>query len=159
MVQVLCVCLGNICRSPTAEAVLRARAEKAGLGQVLRVDSAGTSAFHVNEPPDKRARAKALERGYDLSDIRARRFSATDFQVFDYILAMDASNQAELLNQCPGSERHKVELFMRYHPDSDLDQVPDPYFGGEDGFERVLDLIEAASDGFIKHLQNTHYAR
>lgn len=148
---VLFVCMGNICRSPTAEGVFRQRAEAAGLE--LDVDSAGTHAYHVGNPPDARSSRHALQRGYDLSAQRARQVSASDFERYDHVLAMDHENLVRLKAACPPQYRHKLALFMQYATRSDSDVVPDPYYGGPNGFDQVLDYIEDASDGLIAALR------
>jgi protein-tyrosine phosphatase len=152
--SILFVCMGNICRSPTAEGVFRHRARQAGLD--LDIDSAGTHAYHVGSQPDQRSMLHARQRGYDLSDQRARQVSSTDFEVFDHILAMDHDNLAILKSRCPAQYQHKLGLFMRYAAQSarsDSDIVPDPYYGGAQGFDLVLDYVEDAADGLISMLQ------
>ncbi|GAB2843576.1 low molecular weight protein-tyrosine-phosphatase [Pseudoduganella ginsengisoli] len=149
--SILFVCMGNICRSPTAEGVFRHRAEQAGLA--LDIDSAGTHAYHVGNPPDQRSMQHAHKRGYDLSAQRARQVSAMDFEVFDHILAMDHENLAILTSRCPAPYQHKLGLFMQYATRSDSDIVPDPYYGGAQGFDQVLDYVEDAADGLITMLQ------
>lgn len=151
--QVLMVCSGNICRSPTAEAVLRARLEAAGLGDRIAVDSAGTHGFHVKEPPDPRAQALGRKRGYDLSKLRARRVVGEDFVRFQRILAMDDGHLKWLQEAAPPDARARVELLMAHavqHPHQR--EVPDPYYGSERDFERVLDLVEDACDGLVRTL-------
>jgi len=148
-VSVLFVCMGNICRSPTAEGVLRGQAERAGLGGRFELDSAGTHGYHVGEPPDGRAQQAAARRGYDISRLRARRVVAEDFRRFDLVLAMDQSNLTSLERMCPKPYLSKLRLFMEYAPEQNCDEVPDPYYGGPAGFERVLDLCEAAALGII----------
>ncbi|KQX01842.1 phosphotyrosine protein phosphatase [Massilia sp. Root418] len=148
---VLFVCMGNICRSPTAEGVFRQRALAAGLD--LEIDSAGTHAYHVGKPPDARSARHALQRGYDLSAQRARQVCPADFERYDHVLAMDRDNQARLQAACPPQHRHKLSLFMQYATHSDSDVVPDPYYGGPNGFDQVLDYIEDASDGLIAALK------
>ncbi len=150
--RILFVCMGNICRSPTAEGVFRQKVLDAGLEERIHIDSAGTHAYHVGEPPDSRAQAAALQRGFDLSDQRARRVSAADFEEFDYIIAMDQSNFADLQAICPPGHEHKIKLFLEYGERCDTCEVPDPYYGGRTGFERVLDLIEDAAEGLLKSL-------
>ena len=145
MTRVLFVCLGNICRSPTAEGVFRARAAAAGLR--CTVDSAGTGAWHVGEAPDRRAQAEARKRGYDLSHQRARQAVADDFQDFDMIFAMDRSNLANLKRLRPEGAKAKLSLFLDLLADQPLREVPDPYY--EDGFDTVLDLIEEGCDALI----------
>ncbi len=148
MTRVLFVCLGNICRSPTAEGVFRARAAAAGLR--CTVDSAGTGAWHVGEAPDKRAQAEARKRGYDLSHQRARQATVQDFEDFDLIFAMDCSNLANLARLRPDGATAKLSLFLDLLPDQPLREVPDPYY--EDGFDAVLDLIEDGCDALIKQI-------
>lgn len=147
---VLFVCLGNICRSPTAEAVFRARTAAAGLD--VEIDSAGTGAWHVGKSPDPRAQAAGKARGYDLSSLRARQVKAADFQRFDLILAMDEDNYELLCLKAPGDARERIVMMMDFAPDHPEHSVPDPYYGGDDGFARVLDMLEEASDGLISHL-------
>ncbi|MGD9887712.1 MAG: low molecular weight protein-tyrosine-phosphatase [Halothiobacillaceae bacterium] len=157
-IRVLFVCMGNICRSPTAEGVFMRKVHEAGLSERIRIDSAGTHAYHIGNPPDERTQRSALRRGYDLSSLRARKVEAQDFMHFDYILAMDADNLA-ILQQLRASlaaenVRAHLGLMMDFadakasHPH----EVPDPYYGGEAGFERVLDMIEAASEGLLERI-------
>lgn len=144
--RVLMVCLGNICRSPTAEAVLRAKLEAAGLAQRVEVDSAGTGSWHLGDPPDPRSQRHAARRGYDLSALRARCIAEDDFHRFDLILAMDHNNLADLRRLAPeGGHGAELRLFAPI-------EVPDPYSGGAAGFERVLDLVETASDAWVEDL-------
>ncbi|MEO8064350.1 MAG: low molecular weight protein-tyrosine-phosphatase [Pseudomonadota bacterium] len=147
--RVLFVCLGNICRSPTAEGVLRAIATRDYPELPLAVDSAGTANYHVGEPPDRRTVAAARRRGFDLSSQRARQVSADDFERFDYVLAMDCANLAELERQRPRTATANVGLFLGFAPDSGFAEVPDPYYGGVEDFERVLDLCEAGARGLL----------
>jgi len=151
-IKVLFVCMGNICRSPTAEGVFRALVEKRQLQHLFHIDSAGTHAFHVGEEPDPRAQKAAGERDYDLSGIRARKVIYGDFEDFDHILAMDNENFAILTEACPEEHLHKVQYFMDFAPHVGERDVPDPYYGGSYGFERVLDMVEEASIGFINHI-------
>lgn len=153
MVKVLLVCMGNICRSPTAEGVLRSHAERTGLSDHMEIDSAGTHGYHVGAPPDPRSQKAAARRGYDLSKLRARRVAKGDFQHYDFILAMDRDNLALLEEACPQEERHRLGLFLDYARNFGESEVPDPYYGGPDGFERVLDLIEDAAAGLIETLR------
>jgi protein-tyrosine phosphatase len=150
--SILFVCLGNICRSPTAEGVFRARAARAGLADRLEIDSAGTGDWHVGQPPDRRAIAAAAIRGYDLASLRARQVAADDFHRFDWILAMDRANLRELAALQPRAFAGHLGLFLDVAPGLDVREVPDPYYGGADGFERVLDLIETASDALIERV-------
>lgn len=156
MVRVLFVCLGNICRSPTAEGVFRALVESEGLAGQIEIDSAGTHAYHVGEGPDPRSQEAAARRGIDLSPIRGRRATATDIKEYDYVLAMDHENYACLIQLAPTQLEARVRLFMEYAPERLEDEVPDPYFGGEGGFDRVLDMIEDASRGLLVDIRHQH---
>ncbi len=149
-IGVLFVCLGNICRSPTAEGVFRGLADAAGLLERLRIDSAGVMDYHAGSPPDRRAQEHAARRGYDLSALRARRAVADDFDRFDFVLAMDRENHRDLLRICPPSRRDRLHLFLDFARDTTVREVPDPYYGGADGFEQVLDLVENASRGLLE---------
>jgi len=150
---VLFVCLGNICRSPTAQAVFQHKVNQRGLADRIRVDSAGTGDWHVGAPPDRRALAAARSRGYDMSGLRARQVSARDFMNFDYVLAMDNANLRELERLRPRDHGGEVDLFLRYGKSTGgVLEVPDPYYGGESGFEFVLDLIEDASEGLLERI-------
>lgn len=155
-IKILFVCMGNICRSPTAHGVFLHKVQESGLDQQIHVDSAGTHAYHVSEPPDMRAQEAAMKRNIDLSAQRARRAAKEDFKKFDYILAMDLHNYEHLEKICPEGHEHKLKLFMEFAPGSEVNEVPDPYYGGPSGFERVLDLIEEASEGLIKFVRNEH---
>ena len=146
MVKVLFVCLGNICRSPTAEGVFRQVVQHAALAEVIEIDSAGTHAYHVGDPPDRRAQAAAARRGVDLSSQRGRQATRQDIETFDYILAMDRENLQNLQAICPAGLESKVRLFLEFAEDRVEKEVPDPYFGGESGFDRVLDMIEDLDD-------------
>jgi protein-tyrosine phosphatase len=152
-VRILFVCLGNICRSPTAEVVFRAVAAREAPELVLEIDSAGTAGYHVGELPDRRTRQAAARRGYDLSGLRARVVEPRDFEHFDLILAMDRENLRALERRAPVHARERLRLFLEFAPDAGIAEVPDPYYGGPNGFEDVLDLIEAASRGLIEHLR------
>ena len=156
MVKVLFVCMGNICRSPTAEGVFRHVVEQAGLSHIIEIDSAGTHAYHIGEPPDPRSTQTALQRGVDLSTQRARRAIAEDFEAFDFVLAMDRDNYANLSDICAPEHTDKLELFLDYAKDLPESEVPDPYYGGGKGFDRVLDLIEAASAGLLAEIKERH---
>ncbi len=154
MIKVLFVCLGNICRSPTAEGVFRKRVEEQGLASMVEIDSAGTHAYHVGSPPDSRAQEAALRRGIDMSGMLGRRVDEGDFYVFDYILAMDESNEYHLQEMAPAEEIHRVRRFLEFAPQRKEREVPDPYYGGHGGFEKVLDLIEEASEGLIDDIKS-----
>lgn len=150
--RVLFVCLGNICRSPTAEAVFRARLDSTELSTRVQCDSAGTAGYHAGEAPDRRATESAQRRGYDMRHLRARQVRDEDFDVFDLILAMDHNNLADLRRRADGRLHHKLKLFLEFTTAPVL-EVPDPYYGGPEGFDHVLDLVESASDGLILHLR------
>jgi protein-tyrosine phosphatase len=155
--RVLMVCMGNICRSPTAEAVLRLRLSEVGLADQVVVDSAGTHACHVGSAPDERSARAGAQRGYELTQLQARKVQAHDYGTFDLLLAMDWDNLALLEENCPTDLRKRLrrltEFIPHSHPLAGSPVVPDPYDGGPDGFEHVLDLIEASVDGLVKHLQ------
>jgi protein-tyrosine phosphatase len=151
--RVLFVCLGNICRSPTAEAVLRTLAAREAPELSLEVDSAGTSGYHLGQPPDPRTRQAAARRGYDLNALRARIVEPTDFERFDLILAMDRENLSVLRRRAPSSAHERLRLFLEFAPQGAPEDVPDPYYGGPNGFEEVLDLVEAAARGLLTHLR------
>ena len=152
-VSVLFVCMGNICRSPTAEGVFRHLVGQAGLSELIRIDSAGTHDYHVGDSPDRRSMAYAATRGVDISMQRARHVAASDFEEFDVIVAMDHDNISRLKAICPPGLRHKLHLFMSFAEECDSDVVPDPYYGGSDGFKRVYDYVECASTGLLKSLR------
>ena len=153
MVRVLFVCLGNICRSPMAEGVLRRLVTEAGYAERVHIDSAGTHAYHVGEPPDERAAAAALRRGIDISALRGRRAVEADIASHDYVLAMDHENYAHLRALSPPGHEHKVRLFLEFASRTTERAVPDPYFGGPSGFDRVLDLIEDAAEGLLAEIR------
>ncbi|MGE5505737.1 MAG: low molecular weight protein-tyrosine-phosphatase [Actinomycetota bacterium] len=153
MVKVLFVCTGNICRSPTAEGVFRALVEREGLGGVIGVDSAATHGYHVGEPPDPRTCEAAGRRGVDLTCQRARQVSKADFDAFDLVLAMDRGHHGILSRLCPPGREGRLHLFLSFAPESGALDVPDPYYGGPQGFETVLDLIEAGSAGLLAHIR------
>ncbi len=155
MTRILFVCMGNICRSPTAEAVTRHLLKNKVLESIIEVDSAGTHDYHLGEPPDLRAQRAALKRGVDLSGLRARRVEPGDFEAFDLLLAMDRENLAILRRVCPPKHRAKLGLFMAYAARFEAQEVPDPYFGGERGFELVLDMVEDAACGLIAALEKS----
>jgi protein-tyrosine phosphatase len=151
--KILFVCLGNICRSPTAEAVLRALAAREAPELSLEVDSAGTSGYHLGQPPDPRTRQAAARRGYDLNALRARIVEPADFERFELILAMDRENLSVLRRRAPSSAHERLRLFLEFAPQGAPEDVPDPYYGGPNGFEEVLDLVEAATRGLLTHLR------
>lgn len=152
MTRVLFICMGNICRSPTAEGVFRAQVQAAGLAQHIEIDSAGTHDYHVGAPPDARSQEHARRRGYELGALRARQLVAADFERFDLLLAMDEDNLAHAARLATPAQRARLQLFMRYAPGLGT-AVPDPYYGGPEGFEQVLDLVEAAGAGLLKALR------
>ncbi|MBK8570328.1 MAG: low molecular weight phosphotyrosine protein phosphatase [Nitrosomonadales bacterium] len=146
--------MGNICRSPTAEAVFRARVEEAGLAQHILIDSVGTHDYHIGNPPDPRTQRAALQRGYDMSMLRGRQVEVADFTRFNYVLAMDCANLGILQHLCP-VRSGAFGIILEYASRHDEREVPDPYYGEVDGFERVLDMVEDASDGLLRHIQQT----
>ena len=152
-IKVLFVCTGNICRSPTAEGVFKHIVGKAGLADRITSDSAGTGDYHVGEAPDSRAQSAALGRGYDISPLCARQVRLRDFSEFDYILAMDETHVRQLRRLSPPEHSAKVMLFMEFAGQGSPREVPDPYFGGAKGFERVLDMVEQAACGLLDHLR------
>lgn len=156
MLKVLFVCMGNICRSPTAHGVFEQAVKDAGLADRVQIESAGTHAYHVGEKPDPRSSQVASLRGVDLGYIRAQKVSSADFEEYDYILAMDRDNYRNLEDRCPAEYLQKVQLFLEYAPHLNEIEVPDPYYGGPHGFERVLDMVEAASEGLLNHIQKQH---
>ncbi len=151
--SVLFVCTGNICRSPTADGVLRKMLQDSQLENYVEVDSAGTLDYHCGEQPDPRAQFHAKRRGYDLSFLRARAVVDQDFLRHDLILAMDRSHLAILDRRCPVEHKHKLRLFLEFSRQASAMEVPDPYYGGEEGFEFVLDLIEDACNGLLEHVR------
>lgn len=153
--SVLFVCMGNICRSPTAEGVFRHVVEASGLGDAVYIDSAGTHGYHIGEAPDRRSQNAAARRGYSLSALRARLFEAADFSRFDYVLAMDRENLTYLESLAAAEHRHRLKLFLTF-AEGLGDEVPDPYYGGAAGFERVLDMVEEASQGLLETLRRRH---
>lgn len=155
-IKVLFVCMGNICRSPTAHGVFRKLVQDEGYGDRIVTDSAGTHAYHVGEPPDRRARQTARSRGIDLDDLRARRVRLSDFAEFDYVLAMDLDNYAILEANCPEQYRDRLNLFLDFAEDLGHKEVPDPYYGGADGFEQVFDMVEAGSLGLLRNIIEKH---
>jgi protein-tyrosine phosphatase len=154
-VKVLFVCKGNICRSPTALGVLRSRIAEAGLEEYISCDSCGVDSEDVGEPPDTRAQNHSMKRGYDISAIRARNICQLDFETFDLILVMDEINLNAARALCPPHLQHRLRLFMSYAGDPETRNVPDPYYGGPEGFEHVLDMIEQASTRLLVKLKGT----
>jgi protein-tyrosine phosphatase len=152
--RILVFCMGNICRSPTAEVVLRTIARRDAPELALEIDSAGTHDYHVGEPADPRAVAAARRRGYDLAPLRARQLDARDFERFDLLLAMDRRNVRDALAIAPVHGRERLRLLLDFVPDADTRDVPDPYYGGEAGFEHVLDLVEAAAQAIVAELRS-----
>ncbi|WP_163833918.1 low molecular weight protein-tyrosine-phosphatase [Spartinivicinus ruber] len=157
MVSVMFVCLGNICRSPTAHGVFQQMVETAGLAAHIQVASSGTSAYHIGEPPDRRAQQAAKQRGYNLSGISAQQVSLDDLETFDYILAMDKSNLTALKQLAPVNHHRKLKLFMSFAQlQPHTQEVPDPYYGGTDGFAQVLDLVEVAAQGLLQQIRQEY---
>jgi len=157
--RILFVCMGNICRSPTVEGVFRRLAQERAPHLPLEIDSAGTHDYHVGEPPDSRAVSAAARRGIDLRGLRARQVSDADFERFDLILAMDRLNYVTLVDRAPEEFRERIRLFMEFAADRDVDDVPDPYYGGPPGFEQVLDLAEEAAAGLLDEVTRQIEAR
>ncbi len=153
MIKVLFVCLGNICRSPLAEGVFRELVAREGLAGRIATDSAGTQGYHLGEAPDRRARAAALARGVEIGDLRARTVAAADFAAFDYLLAMDRDTRRDIEALCPPRSRAHVALLLDYAPELGVREVPDPYYGGWEGFERVLDMVEAGARGLLAEIR------
>ena len=149
------VCLGNICRSPTAHGVMNKCIKNQGLSSKIKVDSAGTGDWHIGEQPDSRAIEAAAQRGYDLQSFRARQVVAADYQQFHYILAMDRTNLKELRAACPQAHQNKLQLLLEF-ADSSHESVPDPYYSGPAGFELVLDLVEQACESLLEHIRLQH---
>ncbi len=148
--------MGNICRSPTAEGVFRKIVDDEGLSYAIEIDSAGTHAYHIGSKPDSRSEAAAKNRSVDLSTQRARKINEFDFELFDYILPMDRENYSNLLEICPVHFENKLQLFLEFAKNISEMEVPDPYYGGNQGFERVLDMIEDASKGLLWHIKTRH---
>lgn len=157
-VSVVFVCMGNICRSPTAEAVFRHYVENAGLSRHILIDSAGTHDYHIGHPPDSRAQRAAQQRGYDMSKLRGRQVVEGDFRRFDYVLAMDKANLAILQRITPSDSNIRARLFLEYARHHAEREVPDPYYGGTDGFERVLDMVEDAAQGLLEEIRQRHFS-
>jgi len=155
-VSVLFVCLGNICRSPTAHGVFQGMVNGSGFGDAIQVDSAGTGDWHIGHSPDQRTAQVAASKGYDLSELRARLVTSEDFQLFDYVIAMDKANLSDLRAMQPADYRGYLGLFLDFSTQNGHSEVPDPYYGGEDGFELVFTLVEEASQGLLQHIQANH---
>ena len=154
-IKVLFVCMGNICRSPTAHGVFQAMVDKHDLGAAIQVESAGTHSYHVGNPPDARSQATARQRGVDLSGLTARRFVSADFTEFDYLLGMDNSNIADMRAIRPADAPARLQLMLEHSQKFSETEVPDPYFG-EDGFELVFEMIDDASRGLLQHIRSEH---
>jgi protein-tyrosine phosphatase len=155
-VKVLFVCMGNICRSPTAHGVFRHLVAEAGLAPAIEIDSAGTHGYHVGEPPDERATRTALERGVEIADLRARRAEPDDFVRYDYVLAMDQDNYHSLSRICPRGMERKLSLLLDFAPELRRREVPDPYYGGQQGFDQVFDMVETAARGLLADIVRRH---
>jgi len=147
--------MGNICRSPIAHGLFRKLVEEAGLSEQVEIDSAGTHAYHIGEPPDRRAQETALRRGIGLDDLRARKVEPADFERYHYVLAMDRDNHALLAEICPPGREERLRMFMTFAADLPEEEVPDPYYGGSSGFEHVFDLVEAAAHGLLEEIRRT----
>lgn len=156
-IKVIFICMGNICRSPTAEAVFRHYVESAGLSGHIAIDSAGTHDYHIGDPPDLRTQRAAQQRGFDMSALRGRQVEPGDFHRFDYVLAMDKANLAILQRLAPQGSTTQAQLFLEYAHHHAEREVPDPYYGGADGFERVLDMVEDAAQGLLQEIRQKHF--
>ena len=154
-VRVLFVCMGNICRSPTAQALFQEAVTAAGLDDEITTDSAGTHAYHIGNPPDARAIITALDRGVDMTDLRARQVCEADFEQFNYVVAMDRDNLSLLEASCSPPEQHRLSLMLDW-AEGWGDEVPDPYYGGDEGFVRVFDMLTEASQGLLEHIVSRH---
>lgn len=155
-IKVMFVCMGNICRSPSAEAVFHYMAQTGGLRDYIEVASSGTHDYHVGGPADKRSHAAALSRGIDMAAHRAQQFKKAHCEEYDYVLVMDQVNHEHVMRHCPAEYQHKVHYFLDFAPQLNLKEVPDPYYGGADGFDQVLDLVEAASAGLLAEIRERH---
>ncbi len=155
-VRILFVCMGNICRSPTAHAVFRQRLDAAGLGHRIAIDSAGTHGFHVGKGPDRRAQEAARGRGYAMADLRARQIAREDLATYDYVIAMDEANLEDVQRLADCASRARVTRLLDFLGEPPQRDVPDPYYGGPNGFEEVLDLVEAASDALLERVRRDH---
>lgn len=156
MINVLFVCLGNICRSPTAHGIFQHLVNEASLNDRIYIDSAGTGDWNIGRSPDRRSAAAALQRGYDLSDLIARQVNVQDFEKFNYVLAMDRQNLQDLQAMKPANFQGHLDLFLKFAPSFQLDEVPDPYYGDADGFQTVLDMVEEACRGLLQHIRQHH---
>ncbi len=155
-IKVMFVCMGNICRSPTAHGVFRKLIQDEGLNDDIYIESSGTHAYHVGESPDSRAQSTARGRGIELGDLRAQKIKASDFENFDYVLAMDEDNYSILSSLCPSQYRDRLQLFLNFADDSSVREVPDPYYGGASGFDYVFDLVEEGSRGLLADIRARH---
>lgn len=155
-VKVLFVCMGNICRSPTAHAVFRKLVRDEGLEQHIEIDSAGTHAYHVGNPPDSRSMSVARERGIEMNDLRARKVDFGDFIEYDYVLAMDQANYSNLRDLALPEHFDKIRLFLEFAENFTQSEVPDPYYGGPQGFDLVFDMVTDASEGLLRHIREHH---
>lgn len=158
-IKILFVCMGNICRSPSAEGIFRHLVEEHKVGPLFEIDSAGTHAYHIGEPPDRRSQEAAARRSIDISSLQARQVMPKDFEYYHYLLAMDRENYKTLRKMSSPQHLHKIHLFMKFAPHFHTEEVPDPYYGGADGFEQVLDMVDAAARGLLAELQSTVFAR
>ena len=156
MISVLFVCMGNICRSPMAEGVFRHRVIDAGLEEAFHIDSAGTIGFHAGSPPDQRGQVTTIMHGIDISEQRSRKLVASDYHDFDYILAMDRDNYHEMVALAPGHMHNRITLFLSHHENPPIKEVPDPYYGGDEGFEHVFDLVDGAAEGLLSSIISKH---
>ncbi|OSQ35246.1 low molecular weight protein-tyrosine-phosphatase [Thalassospira mesophila] len=156
MIRVLFVCTGNICRSPTADGVFAHMVAKAGLSHHIVVDSCGTTSYHIGAPADRRTVKEAAKRGYDLSPLRARKLAISDYDTFDYLIAMDDGHLDILQRACPEHRQERIKLFLDFHPERRGQSVPDPYYGGAGGFSHVLDLIEETSRNLLDYVRDQH---
>lgn len=156
MVRVLFVCLGNICRSPTAHGVFEKLVKDAGLQHLIEIDSCGTGAWHVGEAPDERTQKKAKDKGYDLSYLRARKLNKEDFEKFDYILSMDTRNLADVIKKAPATYNGTIKLFLDYSQERNILEVPDPFYGDDETFERVFNLVESTCKGLMQELKEKY---
>lgn len=154
-IKVVFVCMGNICRSPTAEGVFKGLVEQADLSDIIETDSAGTHSYHVGSEPDSRAQEVAITRGFDLSMLKARKFIADDFLEFDYLIAMDDENYANMNSLKPDNATGSLHMFLEFANSHSEKEVPDPYYGGPKGFDRVFDMVEDASNGLLEHIKKT----